>query len=113
MEGVDIVSSSDAWFQVVVDGTLNTAFTNFPTANTDIPNNETALLVNNTATTISGGQVVYQGVLAGAPGAANRDFATAVLLSFELPAEQPVTLVIGTFSGTSAVSAVFRVNEEW
>jgi hypothetical protein len=112
LEGVDIVTGSDIYFQIIVNGTLNGTFDNFPTTNTAIPDDETALLVNNTATTITGGQVVYQGVAAGVPGA-SRELATAALLSFELPDEQPVSLVIGTFTATSAVSAVFRVTEEW
>ncbi|WP_165868464.1 hypothetical protein [Natranaerovirga hydrolytica] len=112
LEGLDIVTDEDVFFQIIVDGTLNGTFVNFPTANTTIPNDETALLVNINSTTITGGQVVYQGVAAGGPGA-SRDLATASLLSFELPDLQPVTLVIGTFTGTSAVSTVFRVTEEW
>ncbi|MFA9556914.1 hypothetical protein ACERII_06410 [Evansella sp. AB-rgal1] len=113
LEGVDIVTASDIYFQIIVGGTVNTAFTNFPTPTTDIPDNETALLVNNTAGTITGGDVVFQGVASGVPGAANRDLAVANLLDFELPDEESVSLVVGTFSGTSNVSAVLRVTEEW
>ena len=40
-------------------------FVNFPTATTNIPLSETALTVNNTLTTISGGQVLFQGLVAG------------------------------------------------
>ncbi|WP_404332362.1 hypothetical protein [Mesobacillus maritimus] len=112
LEGIDIVTANDVFFQVVVGGTLNTAFTTFPTTNTNIPNNETALLVNNDATTITGGEVVFQGVASGAPGA-SRDLAEANLLDFELPDDESVSLVIGTFTGTSLVSAVLRVTEEW
>ena len=67
LEGVDIVTDNDIFFQVIVGGTLNGTFTTFPTTTTNIPNNETALLVNNDATTITGGEVVFQGVGAGAP----------------------------------------------
>ncbi|MGG1632812.1 collagen-like triple helix repeat-containing protein, partial [Rossellomorea sp. NRS-1567] len=112
LEGLDIINAADIYFQILVGGTLNTAFTNFPTANTAIPNTETALLVNNTATNITGGQVVYQGVGAGAQGN-TRNLSTATLLSFQLPDDQIVSLVVGTFSGTTPVVAVFRVTEEW
>ena len=113
LEGLDIVTSADIYFQVIVGGTLNTSFTNFPTTNTAIPNSETSLLINNTATTLTGGQVVYQGVGAGAQGS-SRNLATATLLSFELPDDLPVSLVVAeTFSGTTPVIAVFRVTEEW
>jgi hypothetical protein len=112
LEGIDIISADDVYFQIIVGGTLDTAFTNFPTATTEIPDNETALLVNNTAATITGGEVVFQGVASGGPGS-SKDLATAVLLDFELPDEQPVSLVVGTFADTSSISAVFRVTEEW
>ncbi|WP_113927027.1 hypothetical protein [Bacillus sp. P14.5] len=112
LEGLDIVTANDIFFQLVVGGTLNTGYSAFPTITTNIPNNETALLVNNTATIITGGEVVFQGVASGAPGA-NRDLAKANLLDFELPDDQSVSLVIGSFSGTSLVSAVLRVTEEW
>lgn len=112
LEGLDIVTDDDVYFQIIVGGTLNTAFTNFPTASTAIPDNETALLVNNTATTITGGEVVFQGVAAGGRGA-SRALATADLLDFELPDQDPVSLVIGTFAATTSVSAVFRVTEDW
>ncbi|ASF38903.1 hypothetical protein CEH05_07170 [Halobacillus halophilus] len=112
LEGVDIVTSEDVYFQVIVGGTLNTAFVNFPTATTDIPLNETALMVNSTATTIAGGEVVFQGVAASDRGS-NRDLANANLLDFELPDDQIVSLVIGSFGVSASVSAVFRVTEEW
>lgn len=112
LEGVDIITSLDVYYQIIVGGTLNTPFVDFPTATTRIPNNETALRVNATATTITGGEVVFQGVGSSAPGS-SRNLATADLLDFELPDDQIVSLVIGSFSGTPAVSAVFRVTEEW
>lgn len=84
LEGVDIVMAQDVFIQLVVGGVQDTAFVNFPTATTNIPDDETALLVNNDATAITGGEVVFQGVVAGAPRRANRDLATAVLLDFEL-----------------------------
>ncbi|WP_430788530.1 hypothetical protein VBD025_01215 [Virgibacillus flavescens] len=112
LEGVDIVTSEDVFFQIIVGGTLNTAFVNFPTATTNIPLNETALMVNSTATTITGGEVVFQGVAASGMGA-DRELASANLLDFELPDDQTVSLVIGSFGMSSLVSSVFRVTEEW
>ncbi|PYZ97574.1 hypothetical protein CR205_02975 [Alteribacter lacisalsi] len=113
LEGVDIITNQQAFFQVLVGGTLNTAFGNFPTANTSIPDDETALLVNNTATTLTGGEVVFQGVLAaGGPGG-TRNLAQANLLDFELPDDDIVTLVVGGQTASANIVAVFRVNEEW
>ncbi|TDL30277.1 hypothetical protein E2R51_19405 [Jeotgalibacillus sp. S-D1] len=113
LEGIDIITNQDIFFQVKVGGTLNTAFTNFPTATTAIPDEETALLVNNTATTITGGEVVFQGVGASSNSNVGRELATANLLDFELPDDQIVSLVVGSFTGTPTISAVFRVTEEW
>ncbi|MGG1632813.1 hypothetical protein [Rossellomorea sp. NRS-1567] len=112
LEGADIITAEDIYFQIVLGGTLDTAFVNFPTATTNIPDSETALLVNNTATTITGGEVVFQGVGASAPGVA-KDIAKVNLLDFELPDDQTVSLVIGSFGGSVSISAVFRVTEEW
>ena len=45
--------------------TINGAFADYPTATTNIPLTETALRVNSTLTTITGGQVILQGLAAG------------------------------------------------
>lgn len=54
LEEINIISSVDLSYQVLVGGTLNGSFVNYPTATTIIPDSETALLVNNTSTTITG-----------------------------------------------------------
>lgn len=55
LEEINIISSVDLSYQVLVGGTLDGAFINYPTATTIIPDSETALLVNNSSTTITGG----------------------------------------------------------
>ncbi|KIL47056.1 hypothetical protein [Jeotgalibacillus campisalis] len=112
LEGVDILSSQDIYFQIIVGGSLNTAFTDFPTGTTEIPSDETSLRVNNTATTITGGEVVFQGVGAGTLFF-SRALATANLLDFELPDDDIVSLVIGSITGTPLIAAAFRVTEDW
>ncbi len=62
LEGIDLVTTDDIYYQVLLGGTLNGSFVNFPTATTNIPNSETALLVNTTSTTLTGGQVLLQGL---------------------------------------------------
>jgi len=113
LEGLDLITSQDIAFQIILSGTLNGAFVNFPTATTNIPTNETALLVNNTSTTITGGEVVMQGIVAGTKGS-GRIEASADLLSLQLPGLDAITLTVSSISGANAnVSAVFRVVENW
>ncbi|MCP1156945.1 hypothetical protein NKS29_04040 [Bacillus infantis] len=113
LEGVDLLPTTDIYFQILLDPVINGTFVDFPTATTNIPSNETALLVNTTSTTLTGGQVVFQGLAAsGAPGN-NRVLVSAELLDFELPDDSIVTLAIATFTGTSSVISAFRVTEEW
>lgn len=68
LEEINVISSVDLSYQVLVGGTLNGTFVNYPTATTIIPDSETALLVNNTSTTITGGEVVFQGITGGEQG---------------------------------------------
>ena len=66
---------------------------NYPTATTIIPDSETALLVNRTSTTITCGEVIFQGVTSGS-GDRGKILATAELLSFILPDSTTVTLAV-------------------
>ncbi len=113
LEGIDLVTTDDIYYQVLLGGTLNGSFVNFPTATTNIPNSETALLVNTTSTTLTGGQVLLQGLAASAAQGNNRVLASASLLDFELPDTAFVTLAVATFTGSGSLVATFRVTEEW
>ena len=55
----------DLVYRVLLGGALDGTFVNYPTATTIIPDTETSLLVNTTSTTITGGEVVFQGVTSG------------------------------------------------
>ncbi|WP_223701152.1 hypothetical protein [Sutcliffiella deserti] len=113
LEGLDLLSGSDIYYQVILGSTINGAFVNFPTATTNIPNDETALLVNNNSTSFTTlGQVVFQGLAAGNQGN-TRSLTTGSLLDLILADDQIITLAVATFSGTSAIQAAFRVSEEW
>ncbi|CAM4526867.1 hypothetical protein [Paenibacillus xylanexedens] len=114
LEEINIISSVDLSYQVLVGGTLDGAFINYPTATTIIPDSETALLVNNSSTTITGGEVVFQGVTGGGTGVA-RILASSELLDFTLPENQVVTLAVSNIggAGSNIVDVVFRVAESW
>lgn len=113
LEGIDLVTSDDIYYQIILGGTINGAFATYPTATTNIPNSETGLLVNSTLTTITGGQVLLQGLAAGVEGSA-RILASASLLDFQLPDTEFVTLAVANLSGgTNSVTATFSVTEEW
>ena len=113
LEGIDLVTSDDIYYQIILGGTINGTFVNYPTATTNIPLSETALTVNSTITTISGGQVLLQGLAAGVDGSA-RILASASLLDFQLPDTETVTLAVANLSGGSnSVTATFSLTEEW
>ncbi|APO46065.1 hypothetical protein BS614_19885 [Paenibacillus xylanexedens] len=114
LEEINIISSVDLSYQVLVGGTLDGAFINYPTATTIIPDSETALLVNNSSTTITGGEVVFQGVTGGGTGVA-RILASSELLDFTLPENQVVTLAVSNIggAGSNIVDVIFRVAESW
>jgi len=114
LEEIDIIGSAEFAYQVLLGGTLDGAFVNYPTATTIIPDSETALLVNTTSTTITGGQVVFQGVTSGG-GGGTRVLATSELLDFTLPVDEVVTLAVVRIAGsaTNTVNASFSVTESW
>lgn len=114
LEEINIIGSADLAYQVLLGGTLDGAFVNYPTATTIIPDSETALLVNTTSTTISGGEVVFQGVTSGGMSG-TRVLATSELLDFTLPIDEVVTLAVVRIAGsaTNTVNASFSVTESW
>ena len=114
LDEINIISTVDLVYQVLVGGTIDGTFVNFPTATTIIPDSETALLVNATSTIIVGGEVVFQGLASGS-GGLSRALATAQLLNFTLPDNAIVTLAVARISGAggNTVNATFRVTESW
>jgi len=114
LEEINLISSAHLAYQVLLGGTINGTFVNYPTANTIIPDSETALLVNNTCTTITGGEVIFQGITSGG-GELGKVLATAELLNFTLPDNGTVTLAVVRIAGlpTNTVNASFSVTESW
>jgi len=119
LEEINLISTDDLAYQVLLGGTINGTFVNYPTATTIIPDSETALLVNTTSTTITGGEVIFQGVTSGGTGGEggglSKVLATAELLSFTLPDNAIVTLAVVRISGSGliTVNASFSVTESW
>ncbi|WP_371017507.1 hypothetical protein [Pseudalkalibacillus sp. JSM 102089] len=113
LEGIQVISSLDVAYQVLIGGTINGSFGNFPTANTNIPNTETALEVNNTATTYTAGEVVFQGATSGGSGV-SRVVGMNELIDFTLPTNEIVTLAaVNLEGGTATVTATFLLTESW
>ncbi|CAM4526859.1 hypothetical protein [Paenibacillus xylanexedens] len=115
LESIDLITTDDIYYQIILGGTINGGFVSFPTATTNIPTSETALLINNTLTTISDGQVLLQGLVAGVEGSARISAASSSsLLEFQLPDTEIVTLAVANLSGgTNPVTATFSLTEEW
>jgi hypothetical protein len=113
LEEINLISTTDLAYQILLGGTLDGTFVNYPTATTIIPDSETALLVNNSSTTITGGEVIFQGVSTG--GGISKVLATAELLDFTLPINGVVTLAVADIGGggPNTVNAVFSVVESW
>lgn len=113
-QGVEIISSLPIRYKLVQGGTVNGTFQSFPTPTTNIPTDSTALQVNFTCTTVTGGRVVYEGQTFGASEA----FFNAVILFddnklADLPEEQPLTLVVSAIDGPDQIFVTFRMFEEW
>jgi len=73
---------------------------------------ETAVESDKTATGITGGEPIFEGLTVGGTNF-SRALGTQNELDLDFNGLQPVTLAVRTFSGTGSVSAVLRVREEW
>ena len=114
LEKISIISTADLSYQILLGGTIDGTYANYPTATTIIPDSETALLVNTTCTTITGGEVIFQGLTAGTANN-NRVLASQLLLDFELPIGETVTLAVVRIAGNpvNTVYSSFSVTESW
>ncbi len=115
LEEINLIAlGADIAYQVLLGGTINGTFANYPTSTTIIPDSETALLVNTTCTTIAGGEVLLQGITSSG-GEKSRTLATAELLNFALPNNAIVTLAVVRIAGSpsNTVNASFSVTESW
>jgi hypothetical protein len=111
---LDVLSKRPVRYMIVAGGTLDGTFEEYPTPTTDIPIMETALLVNYTCTTVTGGTVIMQGTGAGISGAYS-NLAVNLLnerLSYEIQNE-PLTLVVSSLSGGDDLAVTFKMSEQW
>lgn len=113
-DSLEILASTPVRYKVVAGGTVNGSFVNFPTPTTAIPAAETALVVNYTCTTVTGGRVITQGLGSGISGAYQNVSVNLLgqLLLYDLQ-EEPITLVISSLAGEDNVAAAFRMSEQW
>lgn len=113
-DGLEILASTPIRYQVVAGGTVDGSFVNFPTPTTAIPVTATALQVNYTCTTVTGGRVIAQGLGSGFAGAYQNISVNLLdqLLLYDLQ-DEPITLVISSLAGEDSVAAAFRVSERW
>lgn len=74
--------------------------------------NETSVEVNKTATGISGGVIIWTGII-GADGPGSQRGSTRLDLDIDIPEGQVVSLCARTFTGSGTVRSAFRVTEEW
>jgi hypothetical protein len=113
-DGLEILASTPIRYKIIVGGSVNGAFANFPTPTTAIPVTETALQVNYTCTAVTGGRVITQGIGSGIAGA-YQNVAVNLLnqqLLYDLQ-EEPVTLVVSSLAGEDNLAATFRMAEQW
>lgn len=113
-DGVEILASTPIRYKIVAGGTVNGSFVNFPTPTTAFSVNDTALQVNYTCSTVTGGRVITQGLGSGISGA-YQDVVVNLLnqqLVYDLQ-EEPVTLVVSSLAGEDNLAATFRMAEQW
>lgn len=114
-QGFDIVATDVFNYQIVLGGAVDGTFVDYPTSSTAIPTDQTDLQVNTSATTITGGQVIFQGMGCGLSGAYQTT--TVNLYRNELLANlldnQNVTLVITSLDVSDNLAITFRMLEQW
>ncbi|WNS41971.1 hypothetical protein [Paenibacillus sp. MMS20-IR301] len=113
-DGVEILASTPIRYKIIAGGSVNGAFVNYPTPTTAIPVTETALQVNYTCTSVTGGKVIAQGIGSGIAGAYQNVAVNLLdqLLLYDLQ-EEPLTLVVSSLAGKDTLAAAFSMSEQW
>jgi hypothetical protein len=113
--GVEILATRPIRYKLVLGATVNGTYTTFPTATTQLSESVSALVVNDTCTTITGGQVIYQGEGTGLSGAYQNTVDNLInnQLLLALPAGVSITLAVSSLVGNDNVATVFRMEEQW
>lgn len=110
ISGLAIAADIDTVFEILVGGIVSggSGFGSVP----DVPDAETAMEVNITATTITGGQMIDKTVFSG--GSGNRTNTAGIRrLGLDIPDDTAVTLTARTVAGAGEASGVFTIEEEW
>lgn len=108
--GVSVITDADLLYQIRLNGSLTGA--SYTTPN-DITAKETFLETDVSATAISGGESLYEDLVLSGVGA-SRGLGSLTELPVAIPTNLPVTLCVRRVgSGSSTVSVVFRMIEEW
>ncbi|WP_051412133.1 carboxypeptidase-like regulatory domain-containing protein [Halonatronum saccharophilum] len=112
LQSFDIISDADLLYEIRFAPDLTGA--NFGTP-TNTSNDETAVESDTSATELSGGELVFSGLIAGETRGphATAQFSSIELLEIDFSGLKPVTLALRTINGTGDASVVFRVREEW
>jgi len=79
---------------------------------TDTLASETAVEADVSATAITGGVVIWEGLLPAGQGN-SRGFGETQLADIPIPNATPVSLCLRSITGNGTASAVFRLLEEW
>ncbi|MBW4084769.1 hypothetical protein [Paenibacillus sp. S150] len=111
--GLEILASTPIRYKVIAGGTVNGTFVNFPTPTTAIPVTATALQVNYTSTTITGGRVITQGLGSGIAGAYQNAAVNLLNQLLYNLTDEAVTLTVSSLAGADNVAAAFRMSELW
>jgi len=108
--GFDVISDADLLVQLRLDATLTGETFGTPS---DYSATETAVESDNSATVVSGGEVIWESLVYGGSKSQEVGSSTA-LVNLDLPSTLPVTLCYRTVTGSATdVHTVLRVVEEW
>lgn len=111
---LDILSKRPVRYMIVAGGAVDGTFENYPTPTTQIPITGTALQVNYTCTTLTGGKVIMQGTGSGISGA-YENLSVNLLnerLSHDMD-DEIITLVVSSLSGSDDLAVTFKMSEQW
>lgn len=112
VEGFDLITDADLVYQLRLNASLTSPTYATPTDTTAA---ETACEVDVSASAVSGGELLYEGLVAASgSGNTSKGSSSETGLYIDIPSVQPITLCIRRVSGTGAtVSSVLRWREEW
>lgn len=113
VEGLDIITTSA---NLLYELRLATTLGGSPSYGTpdDHTAAETAIEFDVGGTTVSGGNVIYQGLVSTAGAGQTAAGSTSIDgLGLVIPAGQAVTVAVRAVSGTATVDTVLRIKEEW